>query len=272
MPLAPLLIELPENTRGRDFVVADLHGHLPLLDRALAARGFDRTCDRVLAVGDLIDRGPASADVLALLAEPWFASVRGNHEQALLDWIDALLEERPAAEVRTLAGRHFGIGGDWATSLLTAAQRHGKETLRPWQQALAALPFALATRAHGASIGVVHACVPGGDWQFFRQTSAETQALHRVLWHRHPHEEAPVGVRGIDLVFAGHNQVPAVHRIGNFRMIETAAWAGNELTLIELDPALCAQPGNAATPNRSPRRWLPGPWLQKPDRRFRPGP
>ncbi|MGL9724118.1 metallophosphoesterase [Sodalis sp. (in: enterobacteria)] len=32
-------------------------------------------------LGDLIDRGPQSEACLPLLENPWFRSVRGNHEQ-----------------------------------------------------------------------------------------------------------------------------------------------------------------------------------------------
>ena len=35
----------------------------------------------LFAAGDLVDRGPYSPRVLEWLEHPWFASVRGNHEQ-----------------------------------------------------------------------------------------------------------------------------------------------------------------------------------------------
>jgi len=243
-------IALPENTAGRDFVVADLHGCLALFERELAARRFDASCDRVLAVGDVIDRGADSARALELFAQPWFFSVRGNHEQAMLDWVDALLAGKPALEVRELASRHFAWGGDWALPLLTRALREGGEVLRPWRNALSALPLALTTTVRGQRIGIVHAGVPGGDWRIFTDAADARddapEALHDVLWARDPAALHRDGVRGIDHVYAGHNRVAAVTRFGNFNLIETAAWAGNPLTLIELGNAPAASESWAA--------------------------
>lgn len=243
MPSLLVHITLPENTRGRDFVVADLHGCLSLLERELAARRFDARVDRVLAVGDVIDRGADSARALELFAQPWFFSVRGNHEQAMLDWVNAVIDGKSAHEIRELASRHFAWGGDWALPLLTRALREGGASLHAWQQALAALPLAISTQVRDERIGIVHACVPGGDWRVFDEAranntpadeSANEHLLQDTLWTRRPAEVLRDGVRGIDRVYAGHNQVESIVSISNFRMIETAAWAGNGLTLIDI--------------------------------------
>lgn len=90
MPAAPLrhlrrCLCLPANPRGRDFVVGDLHGHRRLLDDVLHGIGFDPVRDRLFSVGDLVDRGPDSLGTLALLEEPWFHAVAGNHELMLLN-------------------------------------------------------------------------------------------------------------------------------------------------------------------------------------------
>lgn len=72
------------NTRGSDFVVGDIHGHVALLDCLLEAVHFDPASDRVIALGDLIDRGPQSRVLLERVRdEPWFYSLRGNHEAML---------------------------------------------------------------------------------------------------------------------------------------------------------------------------------------------
>lgn len=78
--------KLPANQYGRDFVVGDLHGCFSELFLLLKFVHFDFSKDRLFSVGDLIDRGPDSHNVLTLLDEPWFFSVRGNHEQMLLDF------------------------------------------------------------------------------------------------------------------------------------------------------------------------------------------
>ncbi len=81
-------LRLPRNAKGRDLLVGDLHGHRSLLEQELERLRFDPARDRVLSVGDLIDRGPESLATLALIEEPWFHAVLGNHELALLNYLD----------------------------------------------------------------------------------------------------------------------------------------------------------------------------------------
>lgn len=69
------------NTTGRDFAVGDVHGHFTKLQAALDAVGFNAATDRLFSVGDLVDRGPESADVDTWLAKPWFFAVQGNHDR-----------------------------------------------------------------------------------------------------------------------------------------------------------------------------------------------
>lgn len=58
------------NTRGRDFAVGDIHGAFEALQHALEAIGFDTEIDRLFCVGDLVDLGPESHQVLAWLGKP----------------------------------------------------------------------------------------------------------------------------------------------------------------------------------------------------------
>ena len=90
---------LPENKIGRDFVVGDLHGHRSLFETELERIGFRPDRDRVFSVGDLIDRGPDSLATLALIEEPWFFAVLGNHELALLNKLEHLAARRPSGKL-----------------------------------------------------------------------------------------------------------------------------------------------------------------------------
>lgn len=92
---------LPEGMRA--YAVGDVHGRLDLLTELLALieaddRGRAPAETHLVMLGDLIDRGPASAGVIELLrgTPPSFATlhlIMGNHEEMLLRMIDA-----PAAE------------------------------------------------------------------------------------------------------------------------------------------------------------------------------
>ena len=74
LPLGPSLrdpsLEAELQARLEDghrvFVVGDVHGHLATF-RALLHRLKLKPEDRVICLGDMIDRGPASADLVALL-------------------------------------------------------------------------------------------------------------------------------------------------------------------------------------------------------------
>jgi serine/threonine protein phosphatase 1 len=77
------VLRLPQNTQGRDFVVGDIHGCFSVLDRALARAEFDPAKDRLIVVGDLVDRGPESDQVLEFLRRPSIYSIRGNHDDVI---------------------------------------------------------------------------------------------------------------------------------------------------------------------------------------------
>lgn len=71
---------LPPNVRGRDFYVGDIHGYTTLLRSLLEHVVFDPEIDRLISVGDLVDRGPDSLGATKLIDQPWFFAVLGNHE------------------------------------------------------------------------------------------------------------------------------------------------------------------------------------------------
>lgn len=80
------VISLLPNKIGRDFVIGDIHGCYDEFEYLLSQVNFDSTKDRVISVGDLIDRGKDSLSCIKLLDKPWFYMVLGNHEQVILDW------------------------------------------------------------------------------------------------------------------------------------------------------------------------------------------
>ncbi|WP_323158819.1 metallophosphoesterase [Pseudomonas viridiflava] len=85
LQLTPHLLKLPQNLVDRDFVVGGIHFKARELHKRLLALGFDKSVDRLIAEGDFIDRGLGMLDGLKLLGKPWFFTVKGNHEQMLID-------------------------------------------------------------------------------------------------------------------------------------------------------------------------------------------
>jgi serine/threonine protein phosphatase 1 len=126
-------LRLAKNAQGRDFVVGDLHGHRSLFERELERLGFDPRRDRVLSVGDLIDRGPNSLATLSLIEEPWFFAALGNHELMLLNFLGYYTS-------RLHARKSFSTGGgEWVNDALS---RNRKALLRLADR-VASLPLAI---------------------------------------------------------------------------------------------------------------------------------
>ena len=71
------------------WVVGDIHGHLGTL-RALMHRLKLGKEDRVVLLGDMIDRGPDSAGVIEYIREhPQIIAIKGNHEQMAIQSLQA---------------------------------------------------------------------------------------------------------------------------------------------------------------------------------------
>ena len=220
---ADAILTLPPNTAGRDFFLGDLHGETGKLAAALEAVAFDPARDRVIAVGDLIDRGPDSANALALVAEPWFFTVRGNHEQMM---IDAL-----AAGPQSPAFAHWmRNGGSWIETVDPAA----------WPDLAArarALPMAITLRlAAGPPIGIVHAEYPLSRWALMETALADPQLRERLLWGRRILRTArPHVTEDVAATIHGHTPIPRPAALGNAVFIDTGAVYGGPLTLLPLD-------------------------------------
>ena len=71
-------------TNHRRIIIGDVHGHYDTL-LALLDSVSPNSDDSVYFLGDLIDRGPKSADVVDLVMKNQYHCLRGNHEEMLLD-------------------------------------------------------------------------------------------------------------------------------------------------------------------------------------------
>lgn len=69
---------------GRRIFIGDIHGHYDGLMALLDVVAPGET-EQVYFLGDLIDRGPSSAQVLQFVRQSGFQSLLGNHEQLLLE-------------------------------------------------------------------------------------------------------------------------------------------------------------------------------------------
>lgn len=215
------------NELGRDFVVGDIHGSFGLARSAMARVGFKPGLDRLFCVGDLVDRGAASAEVLDFLDIPGVHSVMGNHDYDLATM---------SIELARQLAQHNWNGLGWVASV-------EDEKLARIQARLAMLPLAIQV----GEVGIVHAEVPAGmGWPDFIEAIEEggdQVALESVLWGRARVEARDErGVRGIGRVFSGHTiQWGGGRKLGNMRAIDTGAVFSELgepmgfLTMVELD-------------------------------------
>jgi len=210
------VLSLPENTQGRDFVIGDLHGAEELLKQAMAEAKFDPAKDRVISCGDLVDRGPNSADVLWLLQQPWFFAARGNHENAFLRLCDA---NGNADKARVEFNRKNGMG--W---ILDLTQEQRKATYA----AIKKMPLAIEVKTDRGTVGFLHGEVPKGmDWDTFKKKidAHDLDTIQSCLWSRTRIEaNDATGVPGIDRVFEGHTTVNGgPKQLGNCFYVDTGA-------------------------------------------------
>lgn len=74
----------PDPQRLRTIVVGDVHGCLDELQELLSVCDYNPQTTRVVLVGDLVNKGPKSAECVRFVREKGFACVRGNHDDAAL--------------------------------------------------------------------------------------------------------------------------------------------------------------------------------------------
>jgi len=78
---------IPQNPKGRRFVIGDIHGCLKTFEALVSQFQFTEN-DQLFLLGDYINRGPDSLGVIAFIRELQkkfeVYPLRGNHEQMLL--------------------------------------------------------------------------------------------------------------------------------------------------------------------------------------------
>jgi serine/threonine protein phosphatase 1 len=220
----------------RAYVIGDVHGCLDLLDSLLADIAADHARrpeakGLIVMLGDLIDRGPDSAGVIARLRNfdlPGFrlVGIAGNHEEVLL---------------KILAGDSQEIAG-WL-------RYGGTETLLSY----GADPRAIgALRPEMAQRQIVET-IPPADRRFFEQLGdslrfggyllvhagirpgvpLDQQSLRDLRWIREPFltDTRDHGA----VVVHGHTISQAVEEVGSRIGVDTGAYATGRLTALGIE-------------------------------------
>jgi serine/threonine protein phosphatase 1 len=219
-----MIKKLKNNTVGKDYFVGDIHGCYEQLMEALVKIKFNPDVDRLISVGDLVDRGADSVKCLNLLKEPWFHAVSGNHEDMM---IKSFRREWPTHN-------YIQNGGKWFFHLPYEEQE---------QLVLLAdtkMPLVIEVETDIGTIGVIHANAPD-DWQKYHQLNDDEDffddaLVEDTIWGRRRIYGSQSGrVKGIDYVVVGHTPVEDVTVLDNIVYIDTGAVYNNSLTILSVD-------------------------------------
>ncbi|WP_087024115.1 metallophosphoesterase [Thaumasiovibrio subtropicus] len=203
----------------RVFVVGDIHGKLDCFKSALTAIGFNPSTDLVIAVGDLIDRGPQSAETLTFLAtHPWFISVAGNHELMMSNAMSVWTKRDRSPEQQRLIDIWFKNGADWTKA-------YSYEELVALNEVVESMPCAMTCLlSDGRTVGISHAQPHSLDWTEMQQWQGDMRVNPRWIWGRTRIKGEPAGVvENVDLTIHGHTRSEHVVHVANSQFIDTAS-------------------------------------------------
>jgi serine/threonine protein phosphatase 1 len=208
------------NTRGRDFIVGDIHGCYEDFEKCLAKVGFDPAVDRVFPVGDLVDRGPHNERVLDYLGKGWFLPVIGNHEAFILK----LYRDGPPSPAMLKESLEFKKAGfEWWGKTSHAFRNEFIEKVGQ-------LPIATELQTRLGKVGIIHADVPKGlHWDHITTLINHPEEAQRKLLlsertRMKKRDETPVP--GVERVYVGHNVVKSPVILGNLVALDTGAYMG----------------------------------------------
>lgn len=248
----------PAGPRGhRAYVIGDIHGRLDLLEQLLSMVDHDidsrpKSKNVIVFLGDLIDRGPSSAQVVELLRlyRPKFAKttfLMGNHEEVMLRVLAG--EERLLREWLKFGGaeciRSYGLEPE-------SLQRvHPDQAVKVLKTVVpkAHVDF-LGSFADSVSFGsyvFVHAGIrPGVPLSEQRQTD--------LRWIRHPFLSDTTD-HGFTIVH-GHTVTDQVDVRSNRIAVDTGAYKSGVLSALGIEGARrwLLQTGDARAPDRKSER------------------
>lgn len=224
------------NTRGVDYICADVHGHFSLLEGYLEEVNFNYSRDRLFSLGDLIDRGEESPRALEFLAQPWFHAVMGNHEVMLLKAYDS-------NDPNVYDWWQYW-GGDWAKD-------YQKTQLKSYYEAFRQLPLAIElTLKNHQKVALVHAELPNdATWSKVCEkleaipenaANLDNYGIANMLWAKtqvyagETERKKIKPVKGLDHVFHGHCIVYyQPETIANRTFMDLGSYETGEIGFIE---------------------------------------
>lgn len=265
-------VEIDLSDARRVIAAGDVHGCLSLLQDSLREIEYDpRAGDRLILLGDILDRGP---DVLAL--REWLnrnrsvRRLRGNHEDILMGTLFERYMSRDA-NIHTMLKN----GGEWLMDFADGYSRHLPRDVERFRNDMLDIDdptllvhpdiVAFARELHdapvamrivtpgGRDVGLVHADVPRATWDEMREDlqcedeDVRRTTAHDCMWSRtrfdaYKRHQLHDGLDGfdcsvpdVDHVFFGHSitREPVVH--SNCSWIDTGSFKHSKVTAVDVD-------------------------------------
>lgn len=216
-----------QNKEGRDFFTTDLHGCYDLLHEALKINAFDNSKDRLFVGGDWCDRGPDSEHVLDYIYEPWVHSIQANHEAMLIT-----AYENPTS--RNAYEMLYCNGGKWYYDSTPEKQKAVYGAFKE-------LPLAIEIESPKGLIGIIHAEVPYGDWEKFRNISdieLDYNGKAVAQWARTKYDKKDKSeVKGLYKCFVGHTPTNTgeVEQLGNVFYSDLGSFFRDKISFIQIN-------------------------------------
>ena len=207
-------------------VIGDVHGCINQLEQLLTKVPADH---QVILVGDCVDRGEHSAEVLHLIsARPDFICLRGNHEEMLLQFLEHPEAYGPRwlrfGGLQTLAS--FGVRGV-RTEMSKTELRDSRDALRDAMgEALHQWLQALETSRISGNVLITHA---GAD----PNSDPDQQSDTALVWG-HPSFQKIDRRDGVWVVY-GHTIVGQASATRGRIAVDTGAYATGVLSAVCLD-------------------------------------
>lgn len=199
--------------KGNCFIVGDIHGNFSKLATSLDIIGFSpKQGDILICVGDLIDRGPESDQVIQFLNYPFVHSVRGNHEEFAIQWGNKKTQGFTGTD-------YMKWGGKW---FIHSPEKQQKQIA----DRLAELPIAIELQFEShLPVAVVHGNIPlMTSWTEVKEKLkiADPAMIDYLQWDRGVFKhERPLRIPDLRALVVGHcyTQEPAIH--GNRYYLDT---------------------------------------------------
>ncbi|MEP0355584.1 metallophosphoesterase [Paraglaciecola sp.] len=223
-----------QNIQGRDFICGDIHGYFNIIDKLLIEHEFNPSVDRLFSLGDLIDRGRGSINVLTWLSQPWFHAIQGNHERMLINVVES--------QSKDVWKQWQSWGGLWARGL-------DYKSLQVYYDAMVKMPAAIEIEiSEGCNLGLVHAELPDKcDWHQVKtmlleapQNIEDNRAISDLFWTRAQlfyddvRKQKVQPVKNIFHVFHGHTPVKKYQTISNRTFLDLGSYKTGEIGFIEI--------------------------------------